>query len=146
MCYNEDILNLGYYLNHAFTALTYRLNQALRESGIPMNHSHFEVFQALSRSRSGVMSQSEISNELGKDPAAISRTVNYLETQGFVYRKAVSGCKFEVALTGKALELIPKIEMIIREVISGVCSDIPDENILNTISFLVHIYEKCKNN
>ncbi|MDE6552023.1 MAG: MarR family transcriptional regulator [Muribaculaceae bacterium] len=54
-------------------------------------------------------SQSDISRRGGKDRAAISRSLNTLEENGFIIRKAVSGSKNGIFLTEKAMENRQKI-------------------------------------
>lgn len=53
------------------------------------------------------MSQHEIAEELGIDPAAISRALTYLEKYGFIVIHAVNGCKNGIALTVKATDMKP---------------------------------------
>lgn len=143
---NQDITQLGYYLNRAFTGLVDDLDNALRKAGIPLNHSRFSVLQLLSRNDSEMMSQREMSKKLGKDPAAISRTVNHLEKQGFVTRVHVNGCKNGVSLTDKARDLQPAIERIIREVTTDACREMTDCEVNAGLSFLVNLLRKpsCK--
>lgn len=137
----DDITNLGYHLNHAFTALVGELNRSLRQSGIPLNHSQFSILQALSRSDKEEMCQREIADELGKDPAAISRALSYLEQHGFISRHAVNGCKNGIALTSKAKEMRPRIEYAINKAVSGVCSGITKDEYIFGLNFLKRIYE-----
>lgn len=136
----DDITNLGYHLNHAFTALVGELNKSLRQNGIPLNHSQFSILQALSRSGKQEMSQREIADELGKDPAAISRALSYLEKHGFIVRHAVNGCKNGIALTIKAKDMKPKIEEAINNAVSRACSGMSKNEYLDGITFLKRIY------
>ena len=140
----EQITQLGYYLNRAFTRIVDDLNRALQEAGIPLNHSQFPILQVLSRGDSPDMSQREMAKRLGKDPAAISRAVNYLEQMGFVARFHVNGCKNGVALTAKARALQPRIEQIIREVTTGLCRDMTEPEVRSGLAFLVRIMRREK--
>lgn len=137
----DDITNLGYHLNHAFTALVGELNRSLRQCGIPLNHSQFSILQALSRSGKQEMSQREIADELVKDPAAISRALTYLEKHGFIARHAVNGCKNGIVLTAKAKEMKPVIEEAINNAVSRACSGMTKDEYLDGITFLKRIYE-----
>lgn len=137
----DDIINLGYHLNHAFTALVGELNRSLRQNGIPLNHSQFSIIQALSRSGKQEMSQREIALELGKDPAAISRALTYLEKHGFIVRHAVSGCKNGIALTAKSNDMKPVIEEAINKAVSRTCSGMTEDEYIDGITFLKRIYE-----
>lgn len=140
----QSITQLGYYLNRAFTRLVDELDCALRAAGIPLNHSQFSIIQVLSRNGADVMSQRDMAKRLGKDPAAISRAVNYLEKLEFVSRYPLNGCKNGVSLTEKAKELQPEIENIIRKVTTGVCRDIPEQEVNAGLAFLVKILETVK--
>ena len=132
-----DISELGYYLNRAFTRLVDDLDRALRDAGIELSHSQFSILRLLSRSGSGEMSQPEMSKRLGKDPAAISRAVRYLQSQGFIERRQVSGCKNSVSLTPKAKSLQPRIEQIIRAVTTDACREMSSDQISAGLVFLM---------
>lgn len=137
----DESTRLGYYLNRTFTALVDELNNDLRRAGIPLNHSQFVVLKALLKSESEVMSQREIAARVGKDPAAISRTLASLERNGFVERHPVSGCKNGVALTPKAIAIHSGIEKVIRTTILTACAGISPEDYRAGIAFLNRIYE-----
>ncbi|MDE6783276.1 MAG: MarR family transcriptional regulator [Paramuribaculum sp.] len=91
----------------------------------------------LARSGSVEMSQREMSKRLGKDPAAISRAVRYLQSQGFIERHQVSGCKNSVSLTPKAKSLQPRIEQIIRVVTTDACREMSSDQISAGLVFLM---------
>lgn len=141
----NEIIRLGYYLNRAFTKLVEELDKALRDAGLPLNHSQFSILQVLSRNNTDVLSQREIANRLGKDPAAISRALSYLETNGFVERVPVSGCKNGVSLSAKARNIQPEIECIIRKVTTGACKEMSTDEITGGLSFLKKILQKRRN-
>lgn len=136
-----DSFNLGYYLNLTFTSLVGELNRALQNASVPLNHAQFSILQVLTRSGRSAMSQRQIALALGKDPAAISRGLRYLETAGFVERTPVSGCKNGVTLTQKAVEMQPLIESVIRATVSKACGGISSAEYAAGISFLKKIYE-----
>lgn len=140
----EDITQLGYHLNHAFTALVGELNHSLWQAGIPLNHSQFSILQALSRSKKGEMSQREIGDELGKDRAAISRALTYLENKGFISRRPVNGCKNGIFLTQKSKELKPLIEAAIKTATSKACSGMSEAEYEAGIVFLKKIFNALK--
>lgn len=144
MNHNNTLNDLGYHLNHTFTALVCELNHALQAADLPLNHSQFSILQALSRSGIKRMSQREIAAELGKDPAAISRALNYLEDHGFIERFPLSGCKNGVALTQKAISLQPKIEKIIHDTIAKACRGMSTDMYQTGILFLNKIYTSLK--
>lgn len=140
----ENRVELGYCLNRAFTALVRKMDSALSDSGLELNHAQFSVIQALRRNENGIMSQREISEALGKDPAAISRAIGYLEAHGYVQRKPVSGCKNGVSLTQKTKECFPEIERAIKETIETACSGISERDYAITISVLKAIHSNLK--
>lgn len=93
---------LGVRLDLAFNSLVAELNRALHGVGLPINHAQFVILQNLFI-KDG-QSQSEIARRAGKDRAAISRSLNALEENGFIVREAVSGSKNGIFLTPKAIE------------------------------------------
>lgn len=98
---------LGVWLDFAFNSLVAELNRSLHGVGLPLNHAQFVILQNLFI-KDG-QSQSDISRIVGKDRAAISRSLNTLEENGFIIRKAVSGSKNGVFLTDKAIQNRNKI-------------------------------------
>lgn len=140
----EEYTKLGYYLHHAFTALVGELDRALREAGLPLNHAQFSIIQTLARSRDGVMSQRDIAAELGKDPAAVSRGLNYLEARGLVERHAVSGCKNGVSLTPRAAALRPEIERVICHTVSKACAGVSVSDYSAAVGFLQAVYSNLR--
>ncbi len=98
---------LGVWLDLAFNSLVGELNRSLREVGLPLNHAQFVILQKLFL-KDG-QSQSDIARSAGKDRAAISRSLNTLEDNGFIRRQAVSGSKNGIFLTEKAIANRDKI-------------------------------------
>lgn len=132
----QDITQLGYLLSRAFTRLVEELDGALHKDGIGLNHSQFSILQVLSRNQSGFLSQREIAKRLGKDPAAISRAVIFLEKNGFVTRFPVNGSKNGVSLTDKAKQLQPRIVQIIGKVTADACDGLSESEINAGLLFL----------
>lgn len=93
---------LGVWLDFAFNSLVAELNRSLHGVGLPLNHAQFVILQNMFL-KDG-QSQSEIARQVGKDRAAISRSLNSLEENGFIIRKAVSRTKNNIYLTEKAIE------------------------------------------
>lgn len=93
---------LGVWLDFAFNSLVAELNRSLHNVGLPLNHAQFVILQNLFI-KDG-LSQSDIARRVGKDRAAISRSLNTLEENGFIIRKAVSGSKNSIYLTERAME------------------------------------------
>ena len=76
-----------------------------------------------------------------KDRAAISRSLNTLEENGFIIRKALSGSKNGIFLTEKAIENRTKIAQAINMAISKERKSITVEEYETGINFLKKIYE-----
>lgn len=138
----EDITKLGYYLNRAFAGIVEALDHAFRENGVPLNHAQFCILKVLERNKASVMSQRAIAMSLGKDPAAISRTLKILESNGMIERHAVSGCKNGVLLSEKYHTLRSRIEETIHRVTHEYCTGLTEEEITHGLVFLKKIIER----
>lgn len=99
----NEFVSLGLLLNRVATAMSTTLNSALAEAGIDLPQSQFIVLRCLYYN--GDLSQLDIARLLSKDPAAIKRTVDNLESKGLVKRIPVRTLKNSVSITevGKAL-------------------------------------------
>ena len=128
---------LGYHLHRAFAALTEALHGELRAAGLPLTHPQFSVLQAVSR-KPGI-SQNGLARETGKDAAAISRSLNYLERQGFVLRGAINGCTKGVFLTPRAEALRPLLDDAIRKTVARACADMGDAEVETAVRLLKKI-------
>lgn len=133
---------LGVWLDFAFNSLVAELNRSLHRVGLPLNHAQFVILQNLFI-KDG-QSQSDIARCLGKDRAAISRSLNILEENGFIIRKAVSGSKNSIFLTEKAVDKRNKIAEAINIAIAKGRRGITDEEYENGMIFLKKIYENLK--
>lgn len=129
---------LGVYLDFAFNSLVGELNRSLHSVGLALNHAQFAILQNLFL-KDG-QSQSDIAKRVGKDRAAISRSLNTLEENGFIVRKAVSGSKNGIFLTEKAIEnrnmIAEAINMAIRKGRQGMSEEEYDTG----MNFLQKIY------
>ena len=130
---------LGVWLDFAFNSLVAELNRSLHSVGLPLNHAQFAILQNLFL-KDG-QSQSDIAKRVGKDRAAISRSLNTLEENGFIIRKAVSGTKNGIFLTEKAIENRKKIVDAINIAIGKARKDMSEEEYETGINFLKKIYE-----
>ena len=130
---------LGVWLDFAFNSLVAELNRSLHSVGLPLNHAQFAILQNLFL-KDG-QSQSDIARRVGKDRAAISRSLNTLEENGFIIRKAVSGTKNGIFLTEKAIENRKKIVDAINIAIGKAREDMSEEEYETGINFLKKIYE-----
>ncbi|MDE5826152.1 MAG: MarR family transcriptional regulator [Duncaniella sp.] len=130
---------LGVWLDFAFNSLVAELNRSLHNVGLPLNHAQFAILQNLFI-KDG-QSQSDIARRVGKDRAAISRSLNTLEENGFIIRKALSGSKNGIFLTEKAIEYRTKITQAINMAISKGRKGITEKEYETGINFLKKIYE-----
>lgn len=133
---------LGVWLDLAFNSLVGELNRSLHNVGLPLNHAQFAILQNLFL-KDG-QSQSDIARRVGKDRAAISRSLDTLEGNGFIIRKAVSGSKNGIFLTEKAIENRNKIVDAINMATAKGRGDISVEEYENGMHFLRQIYENLK--
>lgn len=129
---------LGFLLDLAFNSLVGELNRTLRRVGLPLNHAQFAILQNLFL-KDG-QSQSEISRRENKDRAAISRSLNTLEENGFIVRKAMSGSKNGIYLTEKAISKRKLISEAINTAINKGRKGMSEEEYENGLDFLRKIH------
>lgn len=129
---------LGVCLDFAFNSLVGELNRSLHSVGLPLNHAQFAILQNLFITDG--QSQSDIARRVGKDRAAISRSLNALEENGFIVRKAVSGSKNGIFLTDKAFENRKKITEAINMATGKARADMSEEEYEAGMRFLRKIH------
>jgi|GEM_PF-1077208 len=105
-----DIDTLGYYLDRALNVMVKLLNELFVENNIDLQHAQYTVLKVL-WCREGI-SQSMLSKLLGKDPAAISRALNYLESKGYIERRLANGKTNGIFLTEYANSRKAEIESV----------------------------------
>lgn len=132
------IETLGYYLDRALFGMIRLLNHTLAGSGLDLKHSQFTVLEALSV-KNGI-SQTELSKILGKDPAAISRTLNYLEKKNYIVRESANGSRNRVLLTDKGKEIVPKLKEIADKVTEIGFTGFRESKKAETMKSLTKIY------
>lgn len=84
--FDLSIDTLGYYIDRALNVMVKRLNRLFAEHNIDLQHSQYTILKVL-WCRDGI-SQSQLSKILGKDPAAISRALKYLEQKGYIKKES----------------------------------------------------------
>lgn len=139
---NPDYDLLGVWLDFAFNSLVAELNRSLHHVGLPLNHAQFVILQNLFLNDG--LSQSDIARHVGKDRAAISRSLNSLEDNGFITRKAVSGSKNGVFLTEKAIENRQRIADAINMATQKGRGGMTEEEYRTGITFLNKIYDNLQ--
>lgn len=129
---------LGAWLDLAFSSLVAELNRSLHSVGVPLNHAQFAILQNLFL-KDG-QSQSDIARLVRKDRAAISRSLNTLEENGFIIRKAVSGSKNGVFLTEHAHRNRDKITEAINMAILRARRGMTEEEYEKGLDFLRKVH------
>lgn len=92
-----DIDTLGYYLDRGLNVMIKLLNKTFTEREIDLQHAQYIILKVL-WCQEGV-SQAKLSKLLGKDPAAVSRALNYLESKGYIERRGTNGKTNGIFLT-----------------------------------------------
>ena len=105
-----DIDTLGYYLDRALNVMIKLLNKTFADKDIDLQHAQYTVLKVL-WCQEGI-SQSSLSRLLGKDPAAISRALNYLESKGYIERRGTNGKTNGIFLTEYANSRKDEIEAV----------------------------------
>lgn len=105
-----DIDTLGYYLDRALNVMIKLLNKTFAEKDIDLQHAQYTVLKMLWCCEG--ISQSRLSKLLGKDPAAISRALNYLESKGYIARRGTNGKTNGIFLTEYANSRKAEIESV----------------------------------
>lgn len=86
------------------------LNKTFAEKNIDLQHAQYTVLKVLWCCEG--ISQSRLSKLLGKDPAAISRALNYLESKGYIERRGTNGKTNGIFLTEYANSRKVEIESV----------------------------------
>jgi len=132
-----DIDTLGYYLDRALNVMIKLLNKTFAKKDIDLQHAQYAVLKVLWCCEG--ISQSRLSRLLGKDPAAISRALNYLESKGYIERRGSNGKTNGIFLTEYANSRKEEIEavadLVTYKATSGMTQHQKDllKQLLNTI-------------
>lgn len=141
----EDILvvnTFGFYLHRALNTLIKRLNSAFKERGIDLQHAQYVILKTL-WTKDG-LSQNDLVRCLGKDPAAISRAISYLQSKGYVERRPINGSTTGVYLSEKAILMKPQIEEVADAVTELGLQGIHDNQRKMLVEMLTNIYNSTK--
>lgn len=133
-----EIESLGYNIERALSALIKCLNIELKRYNLNVQHSQFSALRVISL-KDG-LSQAELSKILGKNPAAISRSLDYLEEKGYISRMAENGWKNKIFLTEHGRKIIPVINDIANKVIEKVLNGITMGEKEEALKVLTKIY------
>lgn len=137
-----EVNTFGFYLHRALNTLIKRLNSSFKEHGIDLQHAQYIILKTL-WTKDG-LSQNDLVRCLGKDPAAISRAISYLQSKGYVERRPINGSTTGVYLTEKAISMQPQIEDVANAVTELGLHDMTDIRRKMLVEMLINIYESTK--
>ena len=137
-----QIDTLGYYLDRALNVMVKRLNRLFAEYHIDLQHSQYTVLKVL-WCKDG-LSQSQLSKIRGKDPAAISRALNYLQQKGYIKRESLNSKTNAIFLTDYANSRMNEIEHIAELVTAISTTGMSDEQKEILEQLLTKIYFNVK--
>lgn len=109
-----DIETLGYYVHRALFSMIKRLHKELKAQNLNFTHSDYTILRALDQKNG--LTQTEISKIIGKEKSGVSRSINSLERQGYIFRTPANGCTNEVFISEKGKEVIPVLNDIAHRV------------------------------
>src|SRR5690554_1543707 len=98
---------LGFFLARATYGMAASLNGLLKNKGVDLTHSQYEVLRVL-YAEDGI-SQQELAKRVYKDVSAIKRTLDILEGKGLVQRVPVTMRKNSIIITETGKQLIPQV-------------------------------------
>ncbi|MDE6072996.1 MAG: MarR family transcriptional regulator, partial [Muribaculaceae bacterium] len=136
------IETLGYYLDRALNAMIKKLNKLFVEHNIDLQHSQYTVLKVL-WCKNGV-SQSKLSKILGKDPAAVSRALNYLEQKGYIIRKSLNSKTNGIYLTDYANSRKEEIDHVADLITESATNSMTDYQREILTQLLTKIYYNTK--
>lgn len=132
------ISTLGFYIDRALMAMIKSLNRELDSEGLELQHSHFTILKIINEK--DYLSQKEICDIIGKDRAAVSRSLSFLEDKGYVVRESSNKRKNKVSLTPAGKALIPKLNQIADKITSRALKGFKGNSKEKIIDYLIKIY------
>lgn len=136
----NEIFDLGFYLNRVYSDMVNTVNTMFANNQIPINHSQFEVMILLDYIGGEDISQQKIASIIGRDKAAISRALTHLEKHGYVKRNAISGSKNGISLTEEGKRILPVINRITAATVETLCQPIAEAETRQLVALLKRIY------
>lgn len=134
---------LGALLSKALFSFNSLHRARMEQNGIDLPHSQFLIMRYLYDTDG--LSQAELAKLLGKDTAAIKRTVDNLESKGLIKREQATLRKNRVCITEKGLSIMPAIRDITRETVEMVLEGISEVDYETAVSFLERVCENSEN-
>lgn len=137
-----EIDTLGYVLDRTLNALIKQLNRLFQERNIDLQHAQFTVLKMLWCVDG--LSQSQLAQLLNKNPAAVCRSLKYLESKGYIERRQKNGSTYNVFLTEYANGRRNEIEAVadcVTEAAFAKFSKCQRETIINLLN---SIYKNSK--
>ncbi len=99
--------NMGCMIGTAYQVMVSQLEEALKSAGLPIAVPEYLILRVLYDFDG--LQQCEIASALGKDKAAVCRTVGTMVKKGLVSTQSVSHKCLRVFLTPKAKDMKPSI-------------------------------------
>ncbi len=137
-----DIDTLGYYLDRALNVMVKLLNKMFAENNIDLQHAQYAVLKVLWCCEG--VTQSKLSKLLGKDPAAVCRALNYLDSKGYIERRGENGKTNRIFLTEYANSRKAEIESIADMLTDKATSGMTQHQREILKQFLNAIYDNVK--
>ena len=131
---------VGCLMGAAFQCQIIQLESALKREGLCITSAEYMILRAL-YSCDGLQ-QCEIVDMVGKDKAAISRSVAAMAKKGLVIIESVSYKCIRVWLSDKAKEIRPRIMKIADERHEALLRLVPKEDIETFVRVLTAIVDK----
>lgn len=108
-----NIRTLGYFIFRVLTNMIRLLNKELTREGLGIQYPQFAIMMVLSKKES--LTQSEMTEIVDRDKAAVSRNISFLEEIGYVERRFDGGKKKRLYLSRKGKEIIPSLYRIANQ-------------------------------
>lgn len=132
--------NMGCMIGTAYQVLLEELSKALESEGLPLTTSEYLILRVL-YDRDGLQ-QCEIAAALGKDKAAVCRSVSGMVRKGIVSTQSISHKCRKLFLTPTAREMEPLVMKVAKERESKLASMISPEEMKIFSSVLCRIINK----
>ena len=129
---------LGFLLSRALFSLTalHRIN--IKNAGLNLPYSQVLVLRYLHDSDG--LSQADLARLMGKDTAAIKRTLDRLESKGLIERRQVTLRKNSIHITDKGIRMMPAVWKITKETVASSLAGISQEEYGAAVDFLNKVY------
>jgi DNA-binding MarR family transcriptional regulator len=138
----DDTMNFIKINSNIFRSIQTYLDKVLKK--YELSSGSFRYLFVLEKNEG--ISQNKISKEIGNDKAMSARTITKLIELKYVYKEedAKDNRAYNLYLTAKAKEVIPKIREEIHTLVDIVTEELSEEEKSTTMNSLKVIYDKTK--